>query len=85
MEYLGEIELENNYKRICKAFSESGATPNFINNFKINEKAIWYICYKNNHTLLKKIYRLNPYFKNLVFEIVKQKNMEELIKWCENN
>ena len=90
MEYLGEIELENNYKRICEVFSgEDGNNGNcneeedmnFIDNV-INEKTIWFICYKKNIPLLKKIYSRNPKLAKLVFEVVKEKNMKELINWC---
>jgi hypothetical protein len=93
MEYLGEIELENNYKHICKVFSEEdgnngncngGEDVNFIEDFEINEKTIWFICYKKNITLLKKIYTRNPKLAKLVFEVVKEKNMKELINWCES-
>ena len=88
MEYLGEIELENNYKRICEAFSEDGncnrgENMNFIHN-EINEKTIWFICYKKNIPLLKKIYTRNPKLAKLVFEVVKEKNMKELINWCKS-
>lgn len=93
MEYLGEIELENKYNNICKIFnSEKGKTDcnqgedtKLIEEFEIDKNTIWFICFKNNTSLLKKIYNKNPKLANLVFEIVKEKNMEELIKWCENN
>lgn len=81
MEYLGEIELENNYKRICDALMRNSD----FENFEINENIIWFICYKKNIPLLKKICSIKPEFKKLVFDAAKEKNMNELLEWCSRN
>lgn len=90
MEYLGEIELENNYKRICDALMSNSDFTDFTDftdfeNFGINENIIWFICYKKNIPLLKKICSINPEFKKLVFDAAKEKNMNEFLKWCSRN
>lgn len=79
MEYLGEIELENNYKRIRDAFSSN--CNNYINimDFEISEDSLWFICFKNDITLLKRIYKKNHQLAKMVSNVLEKKNMKELL------